>query len=242
MKKKSNMLTPFDGVLIGGTFLAVVLSAVFITGCRVAFTDFDWWVTSLAAVLNICCCVCSARGSKLTFLFGALYNILYTYYCFVTAHYGNAAVYGLCFLPLQLVGWLQWRRIGNAADSSQVAAKRLSWKQRGLITVVSVLVMAGLWLLLRSVGGQDSMVDSMCTVLCVIAQLLLTFAFMEQWIIWIAVNLLTLVMWVLSAVAAVKAGQSFVSDLNLVICYLFVLVNSINGLLVWLRLSKKPGM
>lgn len=235
---KNKVLTPFEWVMIGGTFLAVLLSAIFVTGCREAFTDFDWWITSVAAVLNICCCACSARGSKWTFIFGAIYNIMYTYYCFVTAHYGNAAVYGLCFLPLQLIGWLQWKRIGNAGDSAQVAAKRLSWKLRGLITLGSLLVMFGLWLLLKTVGGQDSAVDSMCTVLCVIAQLLLTFAFMEQWFIWIAVNVLTMIMWALSTAAAVKAGQSFLSDLNLVICYGFVLVNSINGLIVWLKLSK----
>ncbi len=239
---RESILRPFEWVMIIGTALAVIISAIFVTGLGNAVSDFDWWVTSIAAILNICCCTCSARGSRWTFFFGALYNIMYTYYCIVTAHYGNAAVYGLCFLPLQLVGWLHWRRIGNNEESSQVAAKRLSWKMRGLITLASAVVMVGLWLLLRNVGGHDSEVDAICTVLCVIAQLLLTFAFMEQWFVWIAVNVLTLVMWALSAAASVKAGHSLASDLNLVICYAFVLINSINGLRVWLALSKDRRM
>ena len=240
--KRNNLLGIFDWVLIAGTFLAIVLSAFLVTGIGNAVRDFDWWLTSVAAMLNICCCVCSAKGSRWTFLFGALYNAMYTYYCIATAHYGNAAVYGLCFLPLQLVGWLQWRKIGNAEDSSQVAAKRLSWKARGIIAALSLAVMAGLWFILDAVGGEDSEVDSMCTVVCIIAQLLLTFAYTEQWFLWIAVNVLTILMWNMSAADSLAAGESIGSDFNLVICYVFVLLNSINGLVVWMKLSKSRDM
>lgn len=235
------ILTAFEWCLIGGTVLSTVLCAIFLTGARTAMGDFYWWFTSIAALLNILCCCFSARGSKWTFLFGFIYNCMYTVYCFQTCHYGNAAVYGLVFLPLQVIGWLQWKKLGSSElDADAVDAKRLSWKWRAVVTLASAFVMAALALLLKRIGGQDSLVDSMSTVLCVIAQLMLTFAFMEQWFIWIGVNLLTIVMWALSVWNGYRAdGVLNLSDLNLVICYIFVLINSINGLSVWLTLSKK---
>lgn len=237
----NRILTPFEWCLIGGTVVSTILCAIFLDGFSNAVSDFSWWFTSIAAVLNICCCCFSARGSRWTFLFGFIYNCMYTEYCFQTSHYGNAAVYGLIFLPLQVFGWLQWRKLGSRTEGEDVVdAKRLSWKWRAIVTVASAAVMAALAFLLKSIGGQDSLVDSMSTVLCVIAQLMLTFAFMEQWFIWIAVNVLTIAMWALSAWTGYRTeGVVNLSDLNLVICYIFVLVNSINGLLVWLRLSRK---
>ena len=67
-----------------------------------------------------------------------------------------------------------------------------------------------------------------------LGQTLLTLAYFEQWFIWIAVNLLTVVLWVLSFFN----GGYNLSDLNLAICYFFVLLSSLNGLRVWLKLSK----
>lgn len=235
------ILTAFEWCMIGGTVLSTVLCAVFLDGLSNVLGDFTWWFTSVAAILNICCCCFSARGSKWTFLFGFVYNCMYTVYCFQTSHFGNAAVYGLVFLPLQVIGWLQWRRLGSGGTEDDVVdAKRLSWKWRIIVTVASIAIMGGLALLLRRIGGQDSLVDSMSTVLCVIAQLMLTFAFMEQWFIWIGVNVITIIMWALSAWSAYKTeGAVNLSDLNLVICYVFVLFNSINGLLVWMRLSRR---
>ncbi len=239
MSAKQKILTPFEWCMIGGTFLSTILCALFITGIKEAASDYTWWITSIGAVMNIICCCFSARGSKWTFLFGAIYNCLYAFFCVITAHYGNAAVYGLVFLPLQLVGWLQWKKLGTK-DSGQVSAKRLSWKWRIILIVVSLVVMVGLWFLLRSVGGRDSLWDSMSTVLCIIAQLMLTFAFMEQWFIWIGVDAITVVMWLLSTWSGYKTnGVVNLSELNMVICYFFVLVNSVNGLIVWLGLSRK---
>ena len=231
---KKSFLGPFEWLLIAGTFACPLLTAFFSPDSRSIFANWEWWLTFVASILNIFCCVCSARGNSWTFLFGAIYNALYSFYCIKTAHYGNAAVYGLFFLPMQLVGWLRWRKIGTLGDSDRVAAKLLSARQRILLLSAVLLGMAVLLLALKYVNGRDIVVDARCTALCVLGQTLLTLAYFEQWFIWIAVNLLTVVLWVLSFFN----GGYNLSDLNLAICYFFVLLSSLNGLRVWLKLSK----
>lgn len=229
-----NKLNLFDWTMILGTVTAIILCAVFFVGIEDSFMNGEWWFTSVASVFNILCCVLAAKAYRSNFIFGFIFNAMYTVYCFQTQHYGNSAVYGLCFLPLQIIGYIQWNRIGTAKDSEQVAAKRLNTKQRVMLFFTSLVATALICFILFKVGGRNILVDSICTVLCIIAQLMLTFAFMEQWFFWIAVNVLSITMWTLSAFN----GGSSLADLNLVICYSFILLNSINGLITWRRLSK----
>lgn len=231
---KKSFLSPFEWLLVAGTFVCPLLTASLSADRVSIFSNWEWWLTFVASMLNIFCCVCSAKGSSWTFLFGAIYNALYSFYCIKTAHYGNAAVYGLFFLPMQLVGWLRWRKLGTIEDSGQVAAKRLTIRQR-IVLLCGVLLGMGLLLLaLNYMNGRDIVVDAVCTAVCVVAQTLLTLAYFEQWFLWIAVNVLTVILWTLSFF---NSGFNL-SDLNLAICYFFVLLTSINGLRVWLKLSK----
>lgn len=230
---KKSVLNTFDWLLILGTAVSTICFAIFGIGLSNAVSDYDWWITSIAAILNIICVVLSAKGSSLNFIFGFIFNLMYTYYCIQTHHFGNAAVYGLVFLPMQVVGWLQWRKLGTTGESDQVAAKRLSAKQGIMVAAASVVVVAIALVVLNAVGGRDVLLDSTLMVLCVIAQILLTFAFMEQWYLWIFINVLTIAMWVASAVG----GEGKMTDYNLVITYIFTFINSLNGLRVWMKLS-----
>lgn len=232
---KKSVLQGFEWFIIIGTIVCTLLFAIFGIGIREAINDYEWWITTIAAVLNIFCVVLGAKGSKWNFLFGLIYNIIYAYYCIHTSHYGNAAVYGAFFVPMQIVGWYQWNKIGTAGDLDQVAAKRLSGKQRMWLSLASAVLVVGVWAALHFVGGADAELDAILMVICVIAQILLTFAYMEQWYIWIAVNLLTVVMWTMSALR----GEQRLADINIVITYIFTLINAVNGLMIWRRLSSQ---
>jgi nicotinamide mononucleotide transporter len=68
----------------------------------------------------------------------------------------------------------------------------------------------------------------------IIGQLLLSTAYMEQWFFWIGVNVSTIVMWILTL--RQDPGSSFA--LIYVVKYSFYLLNSLNGLRIWLNLSR----
>jgi nicotinamide mononucleotide transporter len=74
--------------------------------------------------------------------------------------------------------------------------------------------------------------DSATSVLSVIAMFLMVRRFMEQWTLWVAVNIISIVMW---SIALVK-GESH--SALMVIMWIFYLANSINGWITWVRLSK----
>ena len=60
-------------------------------------------------------------------------------------------------------------------------------------------------------------------------------AFMEQWVLWIITNIVSVVMWTI----CVTRGEAHAAVM--VIMWSFYLLNSINGFRVWLRLSGQPS-
>lgn len=222
---KARLLSPFDWFLFLGILITSVVYSVLSGEIDVLGT--------VAAVLNIICVVLSAKGSRWNFLFGVVFVILYAWICLSTKHYGNAAVYGLVFLPMNIIGYFQWVKQGTVEGSEQVCAKTLTKRQALVWSVCSFAFIAASVLVLKRIGGSESLTDGVLTVICVVAQLLMTFAYAEQWWLWILVNVVTVVMWVQSALAGTP--HAAIMAIN----YLFTLVNSVNGLLVWRRLSAR---
>ena len=79
----------------------------------------------------------------------------------------------------------------------------------------------------------------MATVCNLIGQYLLSTAFMEQWFFWIIVNISSVVMWRLTAARDVATGQSASLASIYIVKYSFYLVNALNGLRIWMNLSRK---
>ena len=71
----------------------------------------------------------------------------------------------------------------------------------------------------------------MCNIL---GQLLMSMAYMEQWYFWIGVNVASVIMWAVT----LKDDPSSSYALVYMIKYIFYLLNSLNGVRIWLRLSK----
>ena len=65
----------------------------------------------------------------------------------------------------------------------------------------------------------------------VIGQFLMSTAYMEQWWFWIAVNITSIGMWCFS-------DKSFAPVY--IVNYSFYLINALNGLRIWLALSRSP--
>ena len=234
MKKKLDFNTLFNAFILIGMTVAIVLA----TAIRLGRGDGNpvlLLVAAFGSLMGILGTVCSANGIIWNFLFGAVNVAIYAAMCFVGAKYGNALLHLLYFLPMQFVGFAQWRRRG-ASGKDGVKARRLSLKGRIVAGSAFVLGSAALFVLLRVTGaGSTPLTDAISVVCNIIGQLLLSTAYMEQWFFWIGVNVSSIVMW--SLTLAGSPGGSYA--LIYVIKYSFYLVNALNGLRLWLGMAKR---
>ena len=99
---------------------------------------------SVAGITGVLCVVLVAKGSIWNYIFGLVNVSLYAYISYKAALYGDAALNALYYVPMQFVGWWQWRKRGAAVSEAeadgngvQVKARRFTWLQRAMLTVLS---------------------------------------------------------------------------------------------------------
>ena len=187
-------------------------------------------IGSIAGIAGVFCVVLVAKGSIWNYLFGVVNVSLYAWISYKAALYGDAALNAFYYFPMQFIGWWQWTKRSESATSS-VKARRLSWTGRILLFVGCAAAVTACGFILRHFGDPQPFKDSATTVLSIVAQALMALAFMEQWALWIVTNIISIVMW------AIMASRGEAHAGLMVIMWSFYLLNSINGLRVWLKLS-----
>ena len=194
---------------------------------------------SVAGITGVLCVVLVAKGSIWNYAFGLVNVSLYAWISYKAALYGDAGLNALYYLPMQFIGWWQWRKRGAAISESesagegvQVKARRLDWSQRVLLALGCFAAVTAVGFLLKYLGDPQPFKDSATTVLSIVAQALMAWAFMEQWALWIITNVISVIMW---SVCMLR-GEAHAGVM--VIMWVFYLLNSINGFRVWLKLSK----
>lgn len=217
-------------------------------------------VASIAAVMGVVNTVLSANGNILTFLFGLVDVVLTSVVLWDNGIYGNFALHVFYFLPMQFIGFWQWRKRGarvsseNGEDKAavKVRARRLNgiqWLWTGIAFVVMAFISYcvllwidagkagdGSWTAFQSVLGTVNtkiLLDSLVFTFNVLGQVLMSFAFMEQWYLWNLVNVFSILMW-----AQTLAGAASGYTVVMLVKYIFYLLNSVNGLRIWIGLSR----
>ena len=116
-------------------------------------------------------------------------------------------------------------------EKNEVYKKRMTWKQDFVLAVISVFGVLAYSYILKLLGGNLPIVDSMSTVFSVIAQILMIKRFMEQWVIWIIVDVVSVIMWI---AAFFNGGES----VAVLIMWSVFLVNAVIMFVKWLKESK----
>lgn len=226
---KTKILSLFDWFLILGVITTNIIYSV-LTG------ELDL-VGSLAGITGVLCVVLVAKGSIWNYAFGLVNVSLYAWISYKAALYGDAGLNALYYLPMQFIGWWQWRKMGavtsrRQGESVQVKARRLSWEHRLFLAMGCFAAVTAVGFLLKYLGDPQPFKDSATTVLSIVAQALMALAFMEQWALWIITNVISVIMWGV----CVARGEAHAGVM--VIMWVFYLLNSVNGLRVWLKLSR----
>jgi nicotinamide mononucleotide transporter len=220
---KINTLKPFDWFLILGVVASNIIHMI-LTG------SFDI-MGSLAGITGVVCVVLVAKGNIFNYLFGLINVSLYAIISFKAELYGDAALNALYYLPMQFVGWMLWLKKRESEVSVTVVGKRLNLRERLVLSVVSLSLVLIVAFILKIAGDPQPLKDSATTVLSVIAMFLMVKTYMEQWVLWVAVNIISIVMWTIAYANGVE------HSLLMVIMWIFYLANSVNGWINWAKLT-----
>lgn len=184
----------------------------------------------VAAMLGVINCVLSANGNIWTFIFGVVQVSLAAVINYENDFTGQFALHAFYYLPMQFIGFWQWHRRGAKTKmsseekaegkTSQVKARRMTARQRIAWALICLVEVAAAYIILYyldsqklasgTIGSIDKtkvLLDSIVTALSIIGQILMSFAFMEQWVLWNVANIADVILW--SLAVATPGGNSY---------------------------------
>lgn len=175
---------------------------------------------------GIFCVGLTAIGRREGYLAGLYNSLTYSVLAYRNGLFGEVYLNLFFFVPTGVIGYMMWRR--HMTTNKTVAMRQFDWSQRAIIAGVCVLATIMLGLLLKLNPKQNTpFIDATTNVLSVVATFLMMWRFKEQWILYMLLNIVTIVMWALRVAAGGESG-----DLMVLMWSLFLL-NAVFGYWRW---------
>lgn len=189
----------------------------------------DSIIGMVCGIAGVMCVVLTAKGKISSYAFNFVQVILYMYICW------NAKIYlefgeQVFYFIVNVAGIFAWKNNMTKDDDGNeyVIAKKFKtwqWILTAIITVISTLVFGcfGKYIL----GSTLSFLDAFTISLSVIAQLLMVWRYREQWVIWIMIDMASLVMFIM------------LGNVAMVTMYIAWTINAFYGWYNWTKLNRK---
>lgn len=150
-------------------------------------------VELFGTIFSAICVYLAVKHNMWTWFFGALGVILFGYLFFQFGLYSDAGLQILFYLPMQLVGFIMWRRAARKAENDSVVLS-LTALQFGLIAI-GILGAAGVngYLVANfTTGASFPYLDALTTWMSIAAQFLMIAKYRESWVLWVVMDVLAI--------------------------------------------------
>jgi nicotinamide mononucleotide transporter len=181
----------------------------------------------IAAALGLANIVLLARRSIWNYPFALAMVTLYAIIFYEAKLYSDVLLQ-IFFFTINIYGWLNWLR--SKADAGEVIAETMSATSRIGWTFGGAIAIFGWgWLMARYTDAALPWWDGAIAIGSVIAQILLSRRYWENWVLWIAIDMIAM-------------GVYWAKDLHITVAlYAIFFAMSVWGLIEWRRSMAPPS-
>lgn len=218
VKEEFSGWKPFDVIWL--VTVCVVITTMSILFKYDKSDDRFYWIHIVASACGIINVVLGGKGKLSNYLFGFIHCSLMIYITLISRLYADMGVTIYNFV-MQFVGFFTWAKNMNK-ETHEVMKIHASNKTRvvSLIAIVVGTVAVG-FIMKRFTDDLAPFADAAKAVMQVIAMILMVKMFSEQWWLWIAINCISIFMYI-------KAG-----NFPITMMYIVYLVNSVIMCVRW---------
>lgn len=152
-------------------------------------------IETIGVILGIISVILTVKENIWCWPFGIVNVLLFAWIFFQSAIYGQM-ILQFFFLALILYGWYEWLYGGE--DNRSILISKITRRQ--IIYLIPVTISLGVLLdkgiLFISENGKFTILDSIITALSFTAQFLLAKKVLENWLVWIIVDILSIFLFV----------------------------------------------
>lgn len=187
----------------------------------------------ISSVTGIVGAILVAKGKISSYWWGVIATALYAWISYKYQLFGEAIMYTLVFLPMQVWGAVVWSsKLNVSGDRADVIKKYLTTKQRIWVSVGTFLAIGLYALFVAELKGSMPGLDSATAILSILATTLMMYRYAEQWVVWVLVNIVAVVMWIQATMHHEGGGAAILA------MWVAYLLNSLFGLYQWRKQNK----
>lgn len=169
----------------------------------IAGVSLAWWDSSdiphstlalVAAVTGMAYTMLAGRGLIICYWFGFVNAPLYAYLSYRWGYYGDMAL-NVYYFVMMIPGLAYWRRNLKENTRGEIIKTQLSSRERSIWGALIVVSSVILFIFLKYIGGSRPLCDALTNVLSIAAIVLTVKRCIEQWVMWIIVDLIECLMW-----------------------------------------------
>lgn len=175
--------------------LWLLTACVVIGGLSIYWGDNTMGIIS--ATTGVACVVCTGKGKLSAYIFGLVNCVLYSIISYKAKLYGETMLNAIYYIPMQFYGFYVWHKNMNI-ETTEVKKRHMTNKIR-LISLAALAVgTVGYGFILKRMGDSLPFIDSFTTVSSVIAMIISVKMYSEQWWLWIAIDVFSVIMWLIT--------------------------------------------
>lgn len=185
----------------------------------------------VSATTGVICVVCTGKGKLSAYIFGAVNTFLYAIIAFKARYYGEVMLNAFYYFPLQFYGFYVWSKNMNPI-TKEVKKIRMNKKNRVILFAFVGIGTLVYGFILDKMGGNLPYVDGLSTVVSVVAMIISIKMYMEQWMLWIIVDIVTVIMW----------GVAFINGNDSIATLLMWVIYLGNAIIMYFKWNKEAAL
>lgn len=167
-------------------FILATLITTALTIATVVFVDSSInWLETIAVFFSFACTWLTTRQVRFSYVLAVISTMLLAITFYQAGLYGSM-VLNLYLIPTVIYGWFIWGKDSNPRPVEHVALKNIL-----LYVIFTAITWYGAYRIITGFDGEMVILDGWLLVGTVLAQFLLDRKKIENWIVWILVNIVS---------------------------------------------------
>ena len=185
--------------------LSIVFVIVFVNALLVK----DNIIAVISAVCGILYTIIAGKGKISCYLFGITSTFCYSWLSYDNGLWGNLFLNMCYYLPMQIAGIFEWKK-HLKKETKEIIKTTLTLKERIIFCLIAAAACTAAILLLYHLHDSSPVCDGITTVLSILGMYLTVKRCIEQWILWMIVNGLSMIMWFILIMHGTKTYSTFI--------------------------------
>ena len=212
-----------EHLLLGSMLTASVIAFAF----QHDYSTIGWigLLTSFATAFNL---ILVDRGRLTNYGWGLISTSTWLVIAFHNRLIGDISSQLFYFIA-QFVGIAVWHRSIAASQNDAVIPRRLTNMMVIWAIGFSLLLYGANVMLSHALHGNQIYLDASLLVLGVIGQILMTYGYRSQWVAWLILDVINVIIW------AVQLSHGGAAALSMLVLQISTLINGLYGAYLWFR-------